>query len=92
MKSLLILIAFLCVAMPTNADMQSFLTNLKQHNSQVMDLKKKPENYGLAPKGFFEIQYAALNLEIAAMQINCNANNRKVCSNQLSKIDLKGAK
>jgi hypothetical protein len=54
-----------------------------------MDLKKKPEKYGLAPRGFSEIKYAALNLEIAAMQMNCNASNRKLCSNQIAKNEGK---
>jgi len=72
-----------------NADMQSLLTNWKQHNAQVMDLKKNPTKYSIAPRGFYEIQYAALNLEISTMQMNCNANNRKVCSNQIAKIEVK---
>lgn len=75
MKSF-ILIAFLAAfSTPTNADMQLMLDNFKSHNSQIMDLKKKPENYGLAPRGFFEIKQ--------------NAKNRKLCSNQLAKIEVK---
>jgi hypothetical protein len=85
------LFLFLCLisSNASVADMQSLLNNLKSHNSQVMDLKKKPEKYGLAPRGFSEIKYAALNLEIAAMQMNCNASNRKLCSNQIAKNEGK---
>lgn len=85
----LIFVIGLIFIKPCRADMQSMLDNFKSHNSQIMDLKKKPENYGLAPRGFFEIQYAALNLEIAAMQMNCSVKNRKVCSNQIAKIEVK---
>ena len=89
MKSF-ILIAFLAAfSTPTNADMQSLLDNWKKHDAQVMDLKKKPEKYGLAPKGSYQIKYAALNLEIAVMQMNCNARNRKVCSNQIATNEVK---
>ncbi len=88
----LIFVIGLIFIKPCRADMQSMLDNFKSHNSQIMDLKKKPENYGLAPRGFFEIRQAALHLEIAAISFNCNASNRKVCSNQIAKIDLKGAK
>lgn len=70
-----------------NADMQSFLDNAKKHNTQVMDLKKLPEKYGLAPVGSYKIQYAALHLEIATMQLSCNTKNRKVCSNQVAQKD-----
>ena len=87
MKSLF-LIAFLAsFSMPSYADMQSFLDNAKKHNAQVMDLKKSPEKYGLAPRGFYEIQYAALHLEIATVQLSCNAKNRKVCTNQVAQKD-----
>jgi len=87
MKSLL-LIGFLATfATPTNADMQSLLDNWKAHNEQVMDLKKNPQKYGLAPKGFYEIQYAAVTLQMAKSVLNCNAKNRKLCSNQLAQKD-----
>lgn len=89
MKSFL-LIAFLAsFSTSTNADMQSLLDNWKQHNAQVMDLKKKPEKYGLAPKGSYQIQYAALHLEIATMQLSCNSSNRKLCSNKIAKNEVK---
>jgi hypothetical protein len=88
MKPLIFLIAFF-FAMPTNADVHSMINNWKQLNNQVMDLKKKPEKYGLAPRGFYEIKYAAVTLQIAKDELNCNANNRKVCSNQLAANEVK---
>ncbi len=62
MKLLTLLIA-LSFAMPTNADVQSMVNNWKQLNDQVMDVKKNPEKYGLAPKGFYEIKSAAVTLQ-----------------------------
>jgi hypothetical protein len=90
MKLSIILIAFLVsFSTPTNADMQTMINSLKSHNDKVMDLKNKPEKYGLAPIGLFQIKYAALHLEIATMQLFCNSNNRKVCSNQLATNEVK---
>ncbi len=88
MKFLFLVISLL-VSNASVGDMQSLLSNWKQHNAQVMDLKKNPTKYSIAPRGFFEIKQAALNLEISTMQMNCNANNRKVCSNQIAKIEVK---
>ena len=85
----LIFVIGLIFIKPCRADMQSMLDNFKSHNSQIMDLKKNPTKYSIAPRGFFEIKQAALHLEIAAMQMNCNASNRKLCSNQIAKIEVK---
>lgn len=85
----LIFVIGLIFIKPCNANMQSMLDNFKSHNSQIMDLKKKPENYGLAPRGFFEIKQAALHLEIAVLQMNCSVKNRKFCSHQIAKIEVK---
>lgn len=83
MKTLLFIISlFACTA--AHSDMNSLLSNFKKHNDKVMDLKKSPEKYGLAPKGLNEIKYASLHLEIATMQLSCNTKNRKVCSNQIA--------
>jgi hypothetical protein len=87
MKYFIILIALLST--PTNADVQTMINNWKKHNDQVMDLKKNPQKYGLAPRGFYEIQYAAVTLQIAKSDFNCNAKNRKRCSNQIAKIEVK---
>lgn len=59
MKSFILVIAFF-FATPTNADVQTMIDNWKRHNEQVMDLKKNPEKYGLAPRGFYEIKSAAI--------------------------------
>ena len=72
-----------------NADVQTMINNWKKHNDQVMDLKKNPKKYGLAPRGFYEIQYAAVTLQIAKSDFNCNAKNRKLCSNQLATNEVK---
>lgn len=61
-----------------NADMQSLLDNLKSHNSQVMGLKNK--------KGLHDITLASERLN--SVQFICKI-NRKVCSNQLAKIEAK---
>lgn len=86
-----ILFIFLLTASNTalSENVSKMIEQWKQHNAQVMDLKKNPTKYSIAPRGFYEIQYAALNLEISTMQMNCNANNRKVCSNQIAKIEVK---
>jgi hypothetical protein len=89
MKSFLFIAFLASFSAPANADVQSMINSWKQHNAQVMDLKKKPEKYGLAPRGFYEIQYAAVTLQIAKTELNCNANNRKVCSNQLAANEVK---
>ncbi len=88
MKSLF-LVASLLVSNASFGDMQSMLDNFKSHNTKVMDLKKNPTKYSIAPRGFFEIKQAALNLEIAAISFNCNAKNRKLCSNQIAKNEVK---
>ena len=56
MKSLL-LIAFLCVAMPTNADMQSFLDNAKKHNKAIVALtaNKSDSNLELTNKSVSDL-------------------------------------
>jgi hypothetical protein len=58
--------------------MQSLLDNLKSHNSQVMGLKNK--------KGLHDITLASERLN--SVQFICKT-NRKVCSNQLAKIEAK---
>ncbi len=89
MKSLLLFAFLASLSTTTNADMQSLIDNWKGHNAQIMELKKKPEKYGLAPRGFYEIKYAAVTLQIAKDGLNCNANNRKLCSNKLAANEVK---
>jgi hypothetical protein len=100
MKSLFLIASFL-IATPSNADMQSLINNWKLYNETVIDLKNNPQKYGLkvapqidnsnqvAPKDLRTIRRGVLNLEIAIKLMDCNANNRKLCSNQLAQ---KGAK
>lgn len=50
----------------------------------------KPCNANMqSPRGFFEIKQAALHLEIAVLQMNCSVKNRKFCSHQIAKIEVK---
>lgn len=89
MKTILFIFLLTTSNAALSENVSKMIEQWKQHNAQVMDLKKNPTKYSIAPRGFYEIQYAALNLEISTMQMNCNANNRKVCSNQIAKIEVK---
>ena len=85
MKSLFLL---LCLIVSSNAhsDFSSMLKSLERHNAQITELKAKPQKYGLAPKGFNDIMLASERLN--SVQFVCKP-NRKVCSNQLARIEAK---